>query len=241
MNCQPAQMTAKKIHLALTELRNPDIAHHSSQFFKTGHGEYGEGDQFLGIRVPVLRKKAQEFKNTPLPEILCILKSGFHEERLLALFMLVNLFKTGSTEDKRKIYGLYLDNIKYINNWDLVDSSAGHIIGKYLADKDKQPIYHMAKSKNIWERRIAVISTFPMIKAGDFKTTLKVSHLLIKDTEDLIQKAVGWMLREVGKRDLSVEIKFLKNYYKVMPRTMLRYAIEKFPERDRKRYLKGLV
>jgi 3-methyladenine DNA glycosylase AlkD len=241
MQSQPVQMTTKDIHLALTGLGNPDIADHSRRFFKTGHGEYGEGDQFLGIRVPVLRKKAKEFNNTPLNEILCLLRSIFHEERLMALFMLVEKYDKGSTKDRREIYRLYMKNIDNINNWDLVDSSAGHIVGAYLADKNKQPIYHMARSKNIWEKRIAIISTFPMIKAHHFRTTLEVSRLLLKDNEDLIHKAVGWMLREVGKRDMAVEKKFLKKYYKLMPRTMLRYAIEKFPDHERKKYLKGLI
>lgn len=240
MSPRPNRMTAKKIHLELTVLGHPDIAAHSKRFFKTGRGEYGEGDKFLGIRVPVLRKKAKEYKNTILPEILHVLESPFHEERLIALFMLVDKFSKGSTDEKEEIYTLYLQNIDHINNWDLVDSSAGHIIGVYLADKDKQPIYQMAKSENIWIRRISVISTFPMIRAHEFETTLNVSRLLLKDEEDLIHKAVGWMLREVGKRDLPTEKKFLKTYYKDMPRTMLRYAIEKFTASERKKYLKGL-
>ena len=205
MKTRPVRMTAMKIHLALANLGNPDIAAHSKRFFKTGKGEYGEGDRFLGIRVPVLRRKAKEFKNTPLPEILRVLSSSFHEERLLALFMLVKMFLKGGPEDRKEIYELYLKNTKYINNWDLVDSSAGHIVGAYLADKDKQPIYRMAVSINLWERRIAIMSTFPMIRANDFTTTLNVSQVLLKDEDDLIHKAVGWMLREIGKRDLSVE------------------------------------
>jgi len=234
-------MTAKQIHIALARLSDPDIAAHSMRFFKTGKGEYGEGDRFLGIRVPVLRRKAKEFINTPLPEILRVLHSSFHEERLLALFMLVNKFSKGPPYERKEIYQLYLKNTKYINNWDLVDISAGHIVGAYLADKDKQPIYCMAESINLWERRIAIMSTFPMIRANDFTTTLNVSQVLLKDEEDLIHKAVGWMLREIGKRHLSVEEEFLKKRYKDMPRTMLRYAIEKFPEKDRKRYLLGLA
>ena len=234
-------MTAKQIHIALARLSDPDIAAHSMRFFKTGKGEYGEGDRFLGIRVPVLRRKAKEFINTPLPEILRVLHSSFHEERLLALFMLVNKFSKGPPYERKEIYQLYLKNTKYINNWDLVDISAGHIVGAYLADKDKQPIYRMAESINLWERRIAIMSTFPMIRANDFTTTLNVSQVLLKDEEDLIHKAVGWMLREIGKRHLSVEEEFLKKRYKDMPRTMLRYAIEKFPEKDRKRYLLGLA
>ncbi|MEN8781521.1 MAG: DNA alkylation repair protein [Desulfobacterales bacterium] len=234
-------MTAKQIHIALARLGDPDIAAHSRRFFKTGKGEYGEGDRFLGIRVPVLRRKAKEFKNSPLPEILRVLTSTFHEERLLALFMLVNKFSKGLPHERKEIYELYLKNTKYINNWDLVDSSAGYIVGAYLADKDKQPIYRMAGSISLWERRIAIMSTFPMIRANDFTTTLNVSQVLLKDEEDLIHKAVGWMLREIGKRNLSVEEDFLKKHYKGMPRTMLHYAIEKFPNKERKRYLMGLV
>lgn len=234
-------MTAKQIHIVLARLGDPDIAAHSKRFFKSGKGEYGEGDRFLGIRVPVLRRKAKEFKNTPLPEILRVLTSTFHEERLLALFMLVNKFSKGLPHERKEIYELYLKNTKYINNWDLVDSSAGYIVGAYLADKDKQPIYRMADSINLWERRIAIMSTFPMIRANDFTTTLNVSQVLLKDEEDLIHKSVGWMLREIGKRNLSVEEAFLKKHYKGMPRTMLRYAIEKFPNKERKRYLMSLV
>ena len=234
-------MTAKQIYIALARLGNPDITAHSKRFFKTRKGEYGEGDRFLGIRVPVLRRKAKEFKNTPLPEILRVVTSTFHEERLLALFMLVNKFSKGLPHERKEIYELYLKNTKYINNWDLVDSSAGYIVGAYLADKDKQPIYRMAGSISLWERRIAIMSTFPMIRANDFTTTLNVSQVLLKDEEDLIHKAVGWMLREIGKRNLSVEEDFLKKHYKGMPRTMLRYAIEKLPSKERKRYLMGLV
>jgi 3-methyladenine DNA glycosylase AlkD len=234
-------MTAKQIHIALARLGNPNIAAHSKRFFKTGKGEYGEGDRFLGIWVPVLRRKAKEFKNSPLPEILRLLTSSFHKERLLALFMLVNKFSKGPPRDRREIYKLYLKNTKFVNNWDLVESSAGPIVGAYLADKNKQPIYRMAESLNLWERRIAIMSTFPMIRANDFTTTLKVSQALLKDEEDLIHKAVGWMLREIGKRDLALEEAFLKKHYKNMARTMLRYAIEKFSNKERKRYLMGLV
>jgi len=234
-------MTAKQIHVALACLGDPHIAAHTRRFFKTGKGEYGEGDRFLGIRVPVLRRNYKEFKNTPLPEILRVLNSFFHEERLLALFMLVNKFSKGQLHERREIYELYLKNTKYINNWDLVDSSASPIVGAYLADKDKQPIYRMAESINLWERRIAIMSTFPMIRTNDFTATLTLSRLLLDDEEDLIHKAVGWMLREIGKRDLPVEEGFLKAHYRDMPRTMLRYAIEKFHEKDRKRCLLNLA
>ena len=241
MNPLPVRMTAKKIHLALTKLGDPEIAAHSMRFFKTGPGEYGEGDRFLGIRVPVLRKKAKEFKDTPISETLTVLKSAFHEERLFALFLLVEKFSIGQADEKKEIYELYLQNTEHINNWDLVDSSAGHIVGKYLVDKDKQPLYRLAAANNLWERRIATIATFPMIKANDFETALDISRILLKDEEDLIHKAVGWMLREIGKRDMSVENGFLQRHYRDMPRTMLRYATEKFPSKERKRYLMGLV
>jgi len=241
MDTRPVRMTAKKIHLALTALGDPDIAAHSMRFFKTGPGEYGEGDKFLGIRVPELRRKAREFSNTSLSETLRILKSAIHEERLLALFLLVDKFSKGQAEKRKKIYELYLKHLEHINNWDLVDSSAGHIVGAYLSDKDKRPIYRMARSNNLWERRIAIIATFPMIRANEFETALDVSRILLEDEEDLIRKAVGWMLREIGKCDISVEKDFLMKHYRDMPRTMLRYAIEKFPEKERKRYLLGMV
>ncbi len=159
----------------------------------------------------------------------------------MALFLLVIKFSIGPASERKEIYELYLRHTEYINNWDLVDSSAGHIVGVYLADKNKQPIYRMADSKNLWKRRIAIISTFPMIKANDFRTALDISRILLKDEEDLIHKAVGWMLREIGKRDISVEKGFLQKHYRAMPRTMLRYAIEKFPEKERKKYLLGAV
>ncbi len=234
-------MTAKEIHLALTALGDPAIAAHSIRFFKTGPGEYGEGDRFLGIRVPVLRKKAKEFRDTPLTEVLRVLRSTFHEERLLALFLLMEKYSKGQVSERKTICEQYLKHTDYINNWDLVDSSAGHIVGMYLVDKDKQPLYRLAAANNLWERRIAIIATFPMIKANDFDTALDISRMLLKDEEDLIHKAVGWMLREIGKRDLSVERDFLKNHYREMPRTMLRYAIEKFPGKERKKYLLGMV
>jgi len=230
------KFTAKDIRKSLMELVNPEIAEHSQRFFKTGKGEYGEGDKFLGIRVPVIRKQVKKFKSVSLGQVLVLLKSPFHEIRLFAVLMLVQKFSAGT--EKRKIYELYLKNTKYINNWDLVDSSASYIVGAYLLDKDKQPIYELAKSEDLWERRISIMSTFHFIKCGKFDDALKISGIILNDKEDLIHKAVGWMLREIGNRSLSVEEKFLKKYYKEMPRTMLRYAIEKFPERKRKFYLK---
>ena len=205
------------------------------RFFKTGPGEYGEGDVFLGIVVPEIRKLVKKYSNLKIKEIIKLLHSKIHEERLTALLIMVNKFQV--EEDKEKIYNLYLKNTKYINNWDLVDLSADKIIGDYLLNKPKSILYKLAKSKRIWERRISIIATFNFIKNNKFKETLKIAKILLNDEHDLIHKAVGWMLREVGKRDLKTEEKFLKKYYKKMPRTMLHYAIEKFPEKKRKQYL----
>ncbi|MHB8138040.1 MAG: DNA alkylation repair protein [Smithellaceae bacterium] len=234
-------MTAQEISKILRGLANVQIAEHSQRFFKTGLGQYGEGDQFLGIRVPVLRGQAKKIENTPLAEIRCLLKSAYHEERLCALLLLVQKFYQGNIADQKVVYEFYLKNTRYINNWDLVDLSAHLIVGAYLADKDKRPLYTLACSKSLWERRIAIIATFHFIKHNQFADTLKIARMLLNDPEDLMHKATGWMLREVGKRDLAAETEFLKTYYLQMPRTMLRYAIEKFPENERLKYLKGLI
>jgi 3-methyladenine DNA glycosylase AlkD len=233
--------SAKEIRKNLRELSDSAIAEQAQRFFKTGKGEYGEGDKFLGIRVPIIRKLVGKYLGVSIDEVLLLLRSSFHEERLFALLMLVQMFSRGSDKEKKEIYELYLSNTKYINNWDLVDSSASYIVGEYLEDRDKQPIYDMARSEDLWERRISIISTFHMIKCNDLNDALEISEILKNDREDLIHKAVGWMLREIGKRNLSVEKAFLKKHYKEMPRTMLRYAIEKFPEKERKMYLKGLA
>ena len=233
--------SAKEIRKNLRELSDSAIAEQAQRFFKTGKGEYGEGDKFLGIRVPIIRKLVGKYLGVSIDEILLLLRSSFHEERLFALLMLVQMFSRGSDKEKKEIYELYLGNTKYINNWDLVDSSASYIVGEYLEDRDKQPIYDMARSEDLWERRISIMSTFHMIKCNDLNDALEISEILKNDREDLIHKAVGWMLREIGKRNLSVEKAFLKKHYKEMPRTMLRYAIEKFPEKERKMYLKGLA
>ncbi|BFM18380.1 DNA alkylation repair protein [Maricurvus nonylphenolicus] len=236
-----AIVTAKTIKEALRGLANPEIAEHSQRFFKTGKGEYGEGDQFLGIRVPVLRKQVKAFQDTTLTEIQKLLVSPFHEVRLFSLLLLVHKFKKGNDEDKSAIYQMYLNNTQYINNWDLVDSSAYQIVGGYLEGRDRQMLYQLAESDSLWERRIAIIATFQFIRNHDFEDTLKLSGLLLSDQEDLIHKAVGWMLREVGNRDVTVEKAFLKPHYQNIPRTMLRYAIEKFPKEERSNYLKGRV
>jgi len=234
-------VSLKDVKAHMQELSNPKIAEHSLRFFKTGPGEYGEGDVFLGIRVPVTRKVARKFRELPLGQVLKLVKSKYHEERLLALFMLVALFKKGDDKKKKSIYDAYLGHTHYINNWDLVDSSAHQIVGGYLFERDRKPLYQLAKSKSLWERRISMIATYTFIKKDDFEDTLKLSEILLPDKEDLIHKAVGWMLREVGKKDIEVEERFLRKHYKRMPRTMLRYAIEKFEEKKRKDYLHGKV
>jgi len=211
------------------------------RFFKTGPGEYGEGDIFIGVKVPPIRATAKKYQDISFAETVQLLKSKIHEERLTALLILVFKYAKGDEFKRKKIYTTYLKNTKYINNWDLVDLTAERIVGAFLIDKDQDMLYQLAESKSLWERRIAILSTFHYIKNGKFGDTLRISRLLINDPEDLIHKAVGWMLREVGKRDLDVEERFLKKYYKKMPRIMLRYAIERFPEPKRQAYLKGRI
>ena len=225
----------------MRKLANKEIAEHSLRFFKTGKGQYGEGDIFLGIRVPVLRKIAKKFRRISLAEVSKLLESKFHEERLLSILMLVNLFKSGDEDDQELIYELYLDKTKFINNWDIVDISAGNIVGAFLFEKDKAPLYRLVLSENLWERRIAIVATFYFIRNDEFDDTLKIAEILFTDKEDLIHKAVGWMLREVGKRVIEIEEEFLEAHYLKMPRTMLRYAIERFPETRRIMYLKGQI
>jgi 3-methyladenine DNA glycosylase AlkD len=233
--------TAKEVQKRLKKLSNPEHAAISQRFFKTGPGEYGAGDIFIGVRVPVLRKLAGECNDLPVSQCKILLGSPVHEERLLAILIIIRIFNNGKDAVKKKIYELYLKSTQFINNWDLVDTSAEHIVGAYLMDRSRRPLYHLAESKNLWERRIAIMATFRFIKVHEFSDTLRLSKILLKDQHDLIQKAVGWLLREIGKRDLKVEETFLKANYKKMPRTMLRYAIEKFPETKRQRYLRGLI
>jgi len=234
-------MAVRRIQSRLKKLANKEYAEVSRRFFKTGPGEYGEGDQFLGIRVPLLRKLAKEYETIAVDEAEDLLQSMIHEERLLALFILIRIYSRGDNAVKKQIYSLYLNNTGFINNWDLVDGSAAHIVGHFLQDRNKKPLHRLAKSESLWERRISIIATFCFIKQGQFTETLKIASTLLNDKEDLIHKAVGWMLREVGKRDLPAEEAFLKAHYRNMPRTMLRYAIERFPEPKRQRYLKGLI
>lgn len=207
------------------------------RFFKTGVGEYGYGDMFIGVTVPQSRNIAQQYKNLPFPDIQTLLESKIHEERLVALLLLVHNFQKGDKATRKEIFDFYLAHTRYINNWDFVDSSAHQIVGAYLFDKPKAVLIKLAKSKNIWERRIAIIATYCFIKQNQFDETLKIAKMLLHDKHDLIQKAVGWMLREVGKKDQRVEESFLKKHYRTMPRTTLRYAIERFPENLRRAYL----
>ena len=218
-------------------LANPAKAVELQRFFKTGPGEYAEGDRFLGIMVPQIRRVVREFQDLSLGDVTRLLRSGFHEERLLALLILVRRFEKGDDRARQEIYRTYLNYTRFINNWDLVDVTAAHLVGGYLRDRDRAPLYRLALSDDLWERRIAIVATFHFIRGNDFRDTLRVARLLLRDREDLIHKAVGWMLREVGKRDRAVEEMFLKRHGCAMPRTMLRYAIERFPERLRRRYL----
>ena len=218
-----------------------ETACHLQRFFKTGKGEYGEGDIFYGIKVPETRMIAKKYQDLSFSNISQLIKSKIHEERLVSLLILIIKFEKADDQEKKKIFNFYLKNTRYINNWDLVDLSAPRIVGGYLIDKPKNILYKLAKSNNLWEKRIAIVSTAWFIRSGQLEDTFKISEILLGDKHDLIHKAVGWMLREAGKKSIIEEEKFLKKYYKKMPRTMLRYAIEKFPEKKRKMYLLGNI
>lgn len=221
----------------LKRLGRKDKAAILSRFFKTGPGEYGAGDIFLGVTVPEQRALAKKYFHLELTEIQVLLSSPIHEFRLTALLILVSKFEKSLGLERKKLVDFYLKNTNNINNWDLVDLSVYKILGCYLLDKPRAVLYRLACSKNLWERRIAIIATFAFIRQNDFTDTFQIAQKLLLDKHDLIQKAVGWMLREVGKRDLAREEDFLRQHYRLMPRTMLRYAIEKFPEAKRKKYL----
>ncbi len=225
----------------LRALASPATAINLQRFFKTGPGQYGEGDVFLGIKVPPMRTLAKRHPNTDLETIATLLDSRYHEERFLALLLLMQRYQQGTRRDQTAVYDLYLGNTHRINNWDLVDISAPHIVGRHLQDRSRKILYKLARSSSLWERRIAILATFHFIRREDFADTLKIAKILLHDEHDLIHKAVGWMLREVGKRNLVNEKVFLQQHYRSMPRTMLRYAIERFPESKRKRYLSGKV
>jgi len=221
----------------LNSLKDPRQAEILQRFFKTGEGQYGGGDVFLGIKIPVQRSVAKKYYDLDLKEIQELLNSKIHEYRMVGLFILIDKYK----KEGEKVFEFYLKNSKKINNWDLVDLSAPNIVGDFLLDKNKDILYKLARSENLWEKRIAIVSTFAFIRNDKFEDTLAIVEILLKDSHDLIHKAVGWMLREVGKRDEKVLEEFLKKNYQKMPRIMLRYSIEKFEEGKRKSYLKGKV
>lgn len=227
-----------ELQRALRACGDPATAAQSMQFFKTGKGQYGEGDRFLGIRVPDLRRLAKTWQALPMEDIEALLESSWHEARMLALLLLVRQFDAAGTEARRgAIYRFYLQHTPRINNWDLVDCSAEHIIGAYLYSRDRTPLRRLARSACLWERRIAVLATFHFIRRGDCADTLALAADLLQDREDLMHKAVGWMLREVGKRDNDLLETFVKTHGRAMPRTMLRYAIERWPAPLRKAVL----
>jgi 3-methyladenine DNA glycosylase AlkD len=234
-------LSAAALKRALRSLGDAETARHAQRFFKTGPGEYGAGDKFLGVRVPELRKLAKSYDALALDDIAALLRSRYHEERLCALLMLVRRFERGTPSGQAEIYRRYLANTRYVDNWDLVDTSAPRIVGGYLEPRSRRPLYKLVRSKSLWERRIAIMATLHFIKHDQFEDALKLSERLLGDDEDLIHKAVGWMLREIGNRDRAAEERFLYAHYARMPRTMLRYAIEKFPESRRKAYLRGAV
>ena len=221
----------------LRKIANPKQAKILQRFFKTGKGEYGEGDIFLGIKVPVQRKVSKMYKDLILNDLEKLLNSKIHEERLVSLFILIEQYENADDTLKKELYEFYLKNAQNVNNWDLVDLSAPKIVGDYLLNQPRKVLYQLAKSKNLWEKRIAIVGTFAFIRNNEFEDTLAIAEILLNDKHDLIHKATGWMLREVGKRDQKIEEKFLKKYYKKMPRTMLRYAIERFCEEKRKFYM----
>lgn len=231
----------EKIKDELQVKANPEKAEILSGFFKTGKGEYGEGDVFLGIVVPEQRKISKKYSELPLKNLKGLLSGRIHEHRLVALLILVIKYKKADDFGKKEIFDFYLRHTKHINNWDIVDLSAPNIVGDYLLTRDRSVLYDLARSKSIWEKRISVLSTFMFIRNNQFDDTFRIVELLIHDKHDLIHKAAGWMLREVGKRDQKAEEVFLKKHYQDMPRTMLRYAIERFEEEDRKFYLKKVL
>lgn len=229
---------SKEIEQEIREYIDPVKREYLPNFFKTGKGQYGEGDKFLGVVVPNTRLVAKLHKDEPFEVMAELLQSEWHECRLCALLMLVERFKKTDEKGRKAIYDFYLSQTARINNWDLVDLSAPGIVGEYLKDKARKELYRLADSDLLWDQRIAVVSTYTLIKNNDFIDILALSEKLLYHKHDLIQKAVGWMLREMGKRDKGLLVQFLEKHCKVMPRTMLRYAIEKFPEEERKEFMK---
>ena len=232
----------EELQKKIKSFANPNKAKILQRFFKTGKGEYGEGDIFLGLVVPIQREISKGFTDLTLIDLQKSIKSKIHEERMITLFVLIQKYKKAKdAQEKKKYFDFYLANLKYINKWDLVDLSAPNVVGDNLIDKPRKILYEMAKSQHLWTKRVSILATFAFIRNGDFKDSLKIAQILLDDKHDLIHKAVGWMLREIGKRDLAVLEEFLKSRYQKMPRTMLRYAIEKMDEKKRKKYLAGTI
>ncbi len=231
------------LHREVRRVGSPDRAIALAKYFKTGPGQYGDGDVFIGLTVPQARRIALRFKDLPTEAARQLVASPIHEERLIGLLLLIAAFREGTAAEKQDVYDFYLGNTRHVNNWDLVDTSAPEIVGEYLKDKDRSALLRLAASPSLWERRISMIATFPFIKdLRQHEDAFAVADILLQDEHDLIHKAVGWMLREVGKRiSQDVEESFLKSRYSTMPRTALRYAIERFPERLRQAYLRGEV
>lgn len=230
-------MSAKEVRKKLKAVASPEVAKSAARFFKTGPGEYGEGDVFMGIKVPTLRSLAREFRKLPLEEIESLLRSSIHEERHLALMILVLQGAKSDDAQRKATFDFYLRHTEFVNNWDLVDCSAPQIVGGFLMNRSRKPLVQLAKSKGLWERRIAIVATQHFIRHGDLGETLTITRKLLNDEEDLIHKATGWMLREVGKKDQAVLEGFLDEFGTAMPRTMLRYAIERFTPERRRAYL----
>lgn len=239
----------QRTKVSLTALKNELVSRSDKQkaaffprYFKAGKGEYAEGDIFIGVTVPLMRAIAKQFRELSLSDVEKLLRSPIHEHRYTALLILVVKYEKRSAEEKQSIVDLYFKNLGYVNNWDLVDTSAPYILGPHLADpKKRQLLFKLAASNHLWRQRVALLATYYFIKQNDFSTTLELAEKLLSHEHDLIHKAVGWMLREIGNRDLATEEKFLKKHYHSMPRTALRYAIEKFPEPKRQAYLKGTI
>lgn len=237
-------LTAEGLKKSLKVVSSTEKAKNSAWFFKTGPGQYGYGDKFLGVTVPQQRKVANKYKNLELREVNKLIQSPWHEHRLTALFILVDQFKRSDNKTKKQIYDFYMSNVKFVNNWDLVDSSAPYIVGPWLQDKSNKlaTLTKSAKSDNLWQKRIAMISTFYFIQCGSAKEALAIANILLHDPHDLIQKSVGWMLREVGKRvDKKFLTQFLDKNAQTMPRTALRYAIERFSVDERAKYMSKMV
>lgn len=231
-------VSLRNLQAAFRRLGRAKKAQLLQRFFKTGPGEYGAGDRFLGIMVPQTRALVGRASELPVERLRELLRSSYHEERLLALLTLVRQFERGNDVEKKRVFHEYCRNLRWVNNWDLVDLSAPYIVGSYLASRSRKCLYRLAASPDLWRRRVAIVATLSFIRDGAFDDTLRITEMLLGDERDLLHKACGWMLREVGKRNRPLLKKFLKKHLREMPRTMLRYAIEHFPEAERKVYLR---